>query len=575
MEDYIKNKVDYWLNNDFDEPTKEAVKAMNEEELIEAFYTDLKFGTGGLRGIMGAGTNRINKYIIAKATQGFADYLHTAFPGEQLSVAVAHDSRNNSRFFAEITAAVFSANKIKVFLFKELRPTPELSFALRHFQANAGVVITASHNPKEYNGYKAYWQDGGQVLPPHDKGIIDAIAKIDNITAIDTKGNPALIETITEEIDKIYINKICSLKLSPAAIKNNRDLKIVYTPIHGSGITVVPRALEQYGFTNITLVDEQKDPDGNFPTVPYPNPEERAAMEPALKKAGAVGADIILATDPDTDRVGMGIKKPDQSYTLLNGNQTGSILIYYLLHGWQAAGKLTGSEYIVKTIVTSELFREIAAAFQVECMEVLTGFKYIAEKIRLNEKNKTFIAGGEESYGYLTGSFVRDKDAVIACCLLSECAAWAAAQGKSLYDILMEIYIKYGFFLEQLVSVKKKGKQGLEEIKKMMHTFHTAPPTEINNTKILYIKDYARQLATDTVTGRTAPLDQPVSEVVQFFLEDKTIITARPSGTEPKIKFYFAVKGTLNQSADFPRVYRELTDKITAYKKITGDNDAS
>jgi phosphoglucomutase len=564
----ILERANKWLTDLYDNDTRKQVETLIENdptELTESFYRDLEFGTGGLRGIMGVGTNRMNKYTVGMATQGLANYILKMFPGKSdCKIAVAYDSRNNSKFFAQVTADVMSANNIKVYLFEELRPTPELSFAIRHLGCQSGVVITASHNPKEYNGYKAYWEDGGQLISPHDTNVIDEVMKITNISQVKFAGNPLLIEMIGENIDKIYLDKLKSLSLSPELIKKHKDLSIVYTALHGTGITLVPRALKELGFENIHIVEEQAISDGNFPTLKSPNPEEKAALEMAIETAGKVNANLVLATDPDADRVGIAVKNDKGEYVLFNGNQTASVLIYYLLNKWKENGKITGNEYIVKTIVTSELLKDIALKNGVESYDVLTGFKYIAEIILKLEGKKTFIGGGEESYGYLVGDFVRDKDAVIACCMISEMAAWAAEANKTFYDILIDLYAEYGFYKEDLLSLTKKGKSGAEEIQLMMAMYRNLPPTSINGSKVVMIKDYGNQIAIDCIKNTSQAIDLPKSNVLQFFTEDGSKITIRPSGTEPKIKFYFGVKEDLPSKAEFEVINQKLDAKIKA-----------
>ncbi|MBP7679194.1 MAG: phospho-sugar mutase [Bacteroidales bacterium] len=566
MEQLILEKAQTWLGEGFDDETHKAVKDMidnNPQELVESFYQDLEFGTGGLRGIMGVGTNRMNKYTVGMATQGLANYLKKIFPDKNpIRVAIAYDSRNNSPYFAKITAEVFSANNIRVYLFHSLRPTPELSFAIRHLNCQSGIVITASHNPKEYNGYKAYWEDGSQLIPPHDKNVIAEVQKITSVSDVRFEGVPENIEIIGEEIDKVYLEKVKSLSLSPAAIQEHKDLKIVYTPLHGTGGELVPAALKKFGFENISVVAAQAITDGNFPTVKSPNPEEPAALEMAIAQAEKIGADIVMATDPDADRVGIAVRDLQGRFTLLNGNQTAALLTYYLLLKWKENKKLKGKEFIVKTIVTSELIKEIADAFGVECFDVLTGFKWIAEIIRLNEGNKTFIGGGEESYGYMTGDFVRDKDAVSSCALVAETAAWAATRGKSLYELLIDIYLEFGLFRESLISVTKKGKSGSEEIRKMMDVFRNTPPQIINGSKVILIKDYKSSEAHDLLTGEKSKINLPASNVLQFFMEDGSKISVRPSGTEPKIKFYFGVMNELNSRSDFEKINDILDQRI-------------
>ena len=569
MENIDKNILDRankWLNEAYDIDTRNIVKDLIEKdpaELTECFYRDLEFGTGGLRGIMGVGTNRMNKYTVGMATQGLANYILRMFPGKSdCKIAIAYDSRNNSKYFAQITAEVMSANGIKVFLFENLRPTPELSFAIRYLGCQSGVVITASHNPKEYNGYKAYWDDGGQLISPHDTNVIDEVLKITEISQVNFNGNQQLIEIIGENVDKVYLEKLKSLSLSPELIKKHKDLSIVYTALHGTGITLVPRALKELGFENIHIVEQQDIPDGNFPTLKSPNPEEKAALEMAIEKAAKVNANLVLATDPDADRVGIAVKNDKGEYVLFNGNQTASVLIYYLMNKWKENGKITGNEYIVKTIVTSELLKDIALKNGVASYDVLTGFKYIAEIIKRLEGKQTFIGGGEESYGYLIGDFVRDKDAVISCCIIAEMAAWAAESGKTFYDILIDLYAEYGFYKEDLLSITKKGKSGAEEIQQMMADYRNNPPLNINGSKVIMIKDYKLQSSVDYLKNTTEKIDLPKSNVLQFFTEDGSKITVRPSGTEPKIKFYFGVKDQLPSKDEFETVNKKLEAKI-------------
>lgn len=568
----VIEKARQWLNGNYDAETRRAVKEMMEKdlpELIECFYRDLEFGTGGLRGIMGTGTNRMNKYTVGAATQGLANYMKIALPGEsEIRAAIACDSRNNSEYFARITAEVLAANGIKVFLFDSLRPTPELSFAVRYLKCHTGVVITASHNPREYSGYKVYWNDGGQLVPPHDKNVIAEVQKIASVDDIRFSGGDANISIIGEEIDREYLKMVVSYSLNPDIIRRQSDMKIVYTPIHGTGYRLVPEALKAFGFTSINLVKEQQTPDGNFPTVHSPNPEEKAAMELALKLAKKINADLILATDPDADRVGIGVKDNNDNFILLNGNQSASLLIYYLIRQWKQKGKLTGKEFIAKTIVTSELLKEIANSHGVESFDVLTGFKYIAEIIRRFEGERTFIGGGEESYGYLVGDQVRDKDAVMACAMLAETAAWARNMGMSMYDLLINIYHEYGFYLEDLISITKKGKAGAEEIQQMMDGYRSKPPREINGIPVERIRDYKLQKETDMESGAVSSIDLPKSDVLQFFLRGGSKITVRPSGTEPKIKFYFGVRGSLSDKGQFDEVNAamrtQLEEMITA-----------
>lgn len=568
LEPYILEKINQWLDGNYDADTKKEIKRLLDakafDELTDAFYRDLEFGTGGLRGTMGVGSNRINKYTIGATTQGLSNYLKNAYPGETIKVAIAHDSRNNSDFFARTTAEVFSANGIKVYFFKELRPTPELSFAMRELGCRSGVMVTASHNPKEYNGYKAYGPDGGQFVSPEDEKVLAEVAKIKSIDEVNFAAKEENIELIGEEMDSLYLEKIAALSVSGDAIQRQKDLKIVYSPIHGTGITLVPKALKRFGFTNVTLVEEQITPDGNFPTVVYPNPEEKEALTLALKKASEIDADLVLATDPDADRVGIAIKNNEGEFILLNGNQTGSLLINYMLTSWEKSGKLTGKEYIVKTIVTSNLIDAIAKDKKVTCYNTLTGFKYIGEIITQLQGKNTFIAGGEESYGYLIGELVRDKDAVVSSAFIAEMTAFYKDQGSSLYDALLDMYVKYGLYQEKLVSVTKKGKSGAEEIKAMMEKFRTSTPATLGGSKVTTLKDYAKRTEIDVLTGKSKALDFPESDVLQFITEDGSIISARPSGTEPKIKFYCSVNIPLADKSDYKKAEDQLDSKISA-----------
>ncbi len=562
----IIDKANIWLNGNYDEETKAGIRDMidnNPEELTECFYRDLEFGTGGLRGIMGIGTNRMNKYTVGMATQGLANYLLKMFPNEdQIAIAIAYDSRNNNTFFAQVTADVMTANGIKVFLFDSLRPTPELSYAIRLLNCQSGIVITASHNPKEYNGYKVYWNDGAQIVAPHDKNIINEVNAITKVDDVKFDGNEALIEMIGDEVDEKYIATLKNLSLSPELIEKHKNLKIVYTPIHGTGVKLVPLGLKAFGFEAVYNVPDQDVIDGNFPTVHSPNPEESAALNMAIQKAKAVGANLVMATDPDADRVGIAVKKDDGEFVLLNGNQTASLLIYYLLTKWKENGKIKGKEFIAKTIVTTELLAKIAEKFDVPSYDVLTGFKFIADIIRRFEGEKTFIGGGEESYGYLIGDAVRDKDAVASCCMIAETAAWAAEKGKSLYELLPEIYKEFGFYKEHLISVVRKGKSGAEEIQAMMDNFRTTPPKTLAGSTVCMIKDYATSISKNIADASEETIDLPSSNVIQFFTEDGDKITVRPSGTEPKIKFYFSVKADLDKVEDFDKVNEELAQKI-------------
>lgn len=564
----ILSKAQVWLGEGFDEDTRRQVQELidnNPQELVESFYQELEFGTGGLRGIMGVGTNRMNRYTVGMATQGLSNYLRKVFPDKSpIKVAIAYDSRNNSRYFAQVTAEVLSANDIYVYMFPELRPTPVLSFAIRHLGCQSGVLITASHNPKEYNGYKAYWDDGSQLIPPHDKNVIAEVQRISNVGEVKFEGIPGNIEILGDDTDKAYLQRVKSLSLSPEAIRNHQDLKIVFTSLHGTGITMVPAALEDYGFENIYIVQEQAIPDGNFPTVKSPNPEESAAMEMALQKAEKVDADLVMATDPDADRVGVAVRDLNNNFILLNGNQTASLLTYYLLSKWNEKKLLTGKEFIVKTIVTSELLKDIAGNYKVECFDVLTGFKWIAGLIRELEGEKIYIGGGEESYGYMAGDFVRDKDAVSACALLAETAAWAASKGKTLYELLIDIYVQFGLYKESLISITKKGKSGSEEIRKMMQDYRNRPPVSINGSQVVMINDYQELTSRDLVSGKISKIELPKSNVLQFFLEDGSKISVRPSGTEPKIKFYFGVRQELSSRDDFEKVNEEMGNRIQA-----------
>ena len=562
----VKKKAENWLNSNIDKSAKKQIKYLlenNEKELIESFYKDLEFGTGGLRGIMGVGTNRMNIYTLGMATQGLCNYLKQEFSHlKEIKTAIAHDSRNNSRLFAETTAKIFAANGFRVYLFDELRPTPELSFAIRHFGCQSGVVITASHNPKEYNGYKVYWEDGGQIIKPHDKNIIAEVQKITSINEINFNGNEENISIIGEEIDNIYTDKIRGLSLSPEIISRNNDLIIVYTPIHGAGVRLVPLALRKMGFEKILNVPEQDIVNGDFPTVKSPNPEENAALKMAIRKAKENEADIVLGTDPDADRVGVVVKDNRGKYIILNGNQTAALLIYYLLTRWNEKGKLSGREYIVKTIVTTDLLAEIANKYRVEHFDVLTGFKYIADVIKHFEGKKVFIGGGEESYGYLAGEFVRDKDAIISCSLIAETAAWARDKGMTLYDLLLHIYIDYGFFKEHLISIERKGKEGAEEIALMMKNFRNNPPVQINNSEVIDIIDYLDESSLEKINRKNGEIEIPASDVLQFFTKDGSKISVRPSGTEPKIKFYFGVRDKLNRIDDYDKINKILEDRI-------------
>ncbi len=573
--DDVKKKAQLWLDGNYDAETKAAVKALMDNadttELIESFYKDLEFGTGGLRGIMGVGSNRMNIYTVGSATQGLSNYLKKEFAGQSISVVVGHDCRNNSRLFAETAANIFSANGIKVYLFEDLRPTPEISFAIRHLGCQSGIVVTASHNPKEYNGYKAYWADGAQVIAPHDTNIISEVNKIKSVDDVKFTGNPELIEMIGENVDSVFLEKISKLTLSPDSIRRNKDMKIVYTPIHGTGATLIPRALKMYGFENIVDVPEQNVLTGDFPTVVSPNPEEPAALAMAVEKAKSVDADMVMASDPDADRLGIAIKNNKGEWILVNGNQTAMLFIYYLLTRWSELGKLKGKEYIVKTIVTTEMIASIARKFNVPYFDCYTGFKWIAAVMRENEGKMQYIGGGEESYGFLAEDFVRDKDAVSACVLIAEVAAWAKDNGKTLYDLIQEIYVKFGFSKEKGISVVKKGKSGAEEIKEMMTRFRSNPPKDLAGSPVTIIKDYGTLRQIDLLAGQTSELEMPeTANVLQYFTQDGTKVSVRPSGTEPKIKFYIEVKLPLASADEYEAVNAAAEEKVLAVKKSLG-----
>ena len=571
LDPQILAKAQQWLDGNYDAETKAQVKHLIEndpKELVESFYKDLEFGTGGLRGIMGVGSNRMNVYTVGMATQGLANYLKKNFAGEQIRVAIGHDSRNNSRKFSEHVADIFASNGFTVFLFDALRPTPELSFAIRELKCHSGVVVTASHNPKEYNGYKAYWTDGSQVTAPHDKNIIEEVAKITDVDQILTGKNPENITILGDDFDQIYLNKILTLQLSRECVLAHKDMKIVYTPIHGSGVKLVPASLKNFGFENVSVVAEQAIVDGNFPTVDSPNPEERKTMMKAIELAAKEGADLVLATDPDSDRLGVALRNKQGEYVLLNGNQTLALILSYQLTRWAELGKLDGKQFVVKTIVTSQMANAVAAHFGVKCYDCLTGFKYIARIIRQNEGKTTYIGGGEESFGYLAGDFVRDKDAVSACSLAAEAAAWALeTKGQTLYEWLQELYVQYGLYREGLVSVVRKGKEGAELIQKMMVDFRENPPKEIVGSKVVKINDYLKSETLDVVTGAVTPIEEDKSNVLQWFTEDGTIVSVRPSGTEPKIKFYFGVKAPLASVEEYEDTLAALDAKIEAIKE--------
>ncbi|MDR1584860.1 MAG: phospho-sugar mutase [Prevotellaceae bacterium] len=572
----VIGKAQKWLTGSYNEETKMEIRRMlsadDKTELIESFYKNLEFGTGGLRGIMGAGSNRMNIYTVGAATQGLSNYLKKQFADlPQISVVIGHDCRNNSRYFAETTAGIFSANGIKVYLFENLRPTPEISFSIRHFGCQSGVMITASHNPKEYNGYKAYWNDGAQMIAPHDTNVIDEVNAISNVDDIKFAKNEALIQIIGEDVDKIFIGKVKSLSLSPEAIKRHSDLKIVYTPIHGTGGQLIPRTLREFGFTNIIDVPEQNVVSGNFPTVVSPNPEEPAALELAVKKAKETDADLVMASDPDADRLGIAVKDDKGEWALVNGNQTCLLFIYYLITRWKELGKITGEEYVVKTIVTTEIIKDIAGKNNVEMFDCYTGFKWIAAVMRENEDKKVYVGGGEESYGFLPETFARDKDAVSSCALMAEMTAWAKDNGKTLFQLLQDIYIEYGYGKEKGISVVRKGKSGAEEIAQMMTGYRTNPPKEIASSKVVLLKDYETLKTKDFVSGKEVALDMPTtSNVLQFFTADGTKISVRPSGTEPKIKFYIEVRGEMKIRADFAAAEAAAGKKIDAVRASMG-----
>jgi len=565
-------KAKTWLVGNYNDETKAEIRRMldaeDKSELIESFYRDLEFGTGGLRGIMGAGTNRMNIYTVGAATQGLSNYLKAQFTDvPQISVVIGHDCRNNSRLFAEVSANIFSANGIKVYLFEDLRPTPEASYAIRHLGCQSGIILTASHNPKEYNGYKAYWNDGAQMITPHDENVITEVMKITNVDDIKFAGNPDLIQIIGEEIDAPYIDAVKSISLSPEAIERNKDLKIVYTPIHGTGVELIPRALRAYGFTNIIAVPEQNVVSGNFPTVVSPNPEEPAALDMAVKKAIETDADIVMASDPDADRLGIAVKNDKGEWILVNGNQTALIFIYYLIRRWKELGKVKGNEYVVKTIVTTEIIKEIAIKNGIECFDCFTGFKWIAAVMRENEGIKEYIGGGEESYGFLPETFVRDKDAVSSCTLMAEIAAWAKDNGKTMYELLQDIYLEYGYGKEKGISVIRKGKSGAEEIAQIMSNFRTNPPKEIAGSSIAFIKDYKTLVMKNVATGEESVLDMPTTaDVLQYFTADGTKISVRPSGTEPKIKFYIEVRGEMKSREEYDAADAAANAKVEAVR---------
>jgi phosphoglucomutase len=563
MDTKTENRIKEWLSADYDESTKQEIRELQQNDtaqLEDAFYQDLEFGTGGLRGIMGVGTNRMNKYTVGMATQGYANYLNQSFP--EVKVAIAHDVRNNSRKFAEIAADIFAANGIKVFLFESIRPTPELSFAIRTLQCQGGLVITASHNPKEYNGYKAYWKDGGQLVPPHDKNVIVEVGKIKSIDDVKWKGHPENITLIGKDMDDAYLKMVKSLSVNPDACIQQHDLKIVYTPIHGTGIMLVPKALAEFGFDNVHIVEEQSNPDGNFPTVGYPNPEEKETMSIGLEKAKELDADILLGTDPDADRVGVGVKDNNGNWVLLNGNQTALIVFNYIIEARKDSGKARPNDMVVKTIVTTDMIDKIAEKNNISCYNVLTGFKWIAELIREKEGKEHYIVGGEESFGLMIGDHVRDKDAVSAVAIICEIAAVEKQKGRTLFEKLMDLYVKYGFYYEKLISITKKGMNGSKEIAAMMQGYRDNPPKEIAGSKVKELLDYQLQVKKNLITGESEKIDLPKSNVLQFITEDGSKISARPSGTEPKIKFYFSVNTPLASVSEFDATQEKLFKKI-------------
>ncbi len=562
MDYSIQDKVSVWLSGNYDEATKNAINSLQPDELADSFYRSLEFGTGGLRGIMGVGTNRMNKYTVGMATQGFANYLKKTYGSEPISVVIGHDSRNNSRFFAETTAGVFAANGIQVYLFEALRPTPELSYAIRRLGCKAGVVCTASHNPKEYNGYKAYWNDGGQLVPPHDKNVIREVEAITSVDEVNWTGGEANITLIGHDMDEAYINMVKCLSVYPEVIQAQHDLSIVYTPIHGTGITLVPEVLSRFGFTNVHIVEAQATPDGNFPTVGYPNPEESETMAMGLAMAKSIDADILLGTDPDADRVGIGVKNHKGEWVLMNGNQTAVLAFAYLIEARKAKGIAKPNDMVISTIVTTAMINEVAKQNGVACYNVLTGFKWIAELIKEKEANENYVIGGEESFGLMIGNEIRDKDAISAVALLCEMAAYEKAKGRSLFDKMIELYMQYGFYYEQLISITKKGMNGQKEIAAMMEGFRTNTPKAIDGSEVVEMLDYEMQTGKNLVSGETWKLQLPKSNVLQFMTADGSKISARPSGTEPKIKFYFSVHTTLASKEAYDDTFAGLDQKI-------------
>lgn len=571
----VKKKAKQWLTETYDEETRKEVKKLldsdDSTELVDSFYKSLEFGTGGLRGIMGVGTNRMNIYTVGAATQGLSNYLKQNFADlDEIKVAIGHDCRNNSRLFAESSAKIFAANGIKVYLFEDLRPTPELSFAIRDLGCQSGIILTASHNPKEYNGYKAYWDDGSQIVAPHDVNIVNEVAKI-KPEDIKFEGPDELIEILGEDMDQKFLEQVKTVSISPDVVQRHKDIKIIYTPIHGTGVELIPAALRKFGFTNIINIPEQDVVSGDFPTVVSPNPEEPAAMEMATKKAAEIDADVVMASDPDSDRIGVAVKNNKGEYVIVNGNQTSLLFIYYIITKMKEAGALKGDEYIVKTIVTTELIAEIAKRNNIEFFDVYTGFKFIAEIIRELEGQKKYIGGGEESFGFMPADFVRDKDAVSSCALMGEITAWAIDQGKTLYELLQDIYLEYGYSKEKMIYIVRKGKSGAEEIQQIMDNFRSNPPKDLGGSKMEWVKDYSTLVAKNLINPKEVKIDQKItSNVLQFFTEDGTKISVRPSGTEPKIKFYFEVKGELNSREDFDAAEEKAEAKIDAIMEELG-----
>jgi phosphoglucomutase len=574
LDPVVFGRVNSWMNGDYDETTKAEIQTLietnNITELTDAFYRDLEFGTGGMRGIMGAGSNRVNKYTLGAATQGFANFFLRLYPDKEIKVVIAHDCRNNSSLFANIVTDVFTANGIKVYFFNGLRPTPELSFAIRHLGCQGGVMLTASHNPKEYNGYKAYGADGGQLVAPYDQNVLDEVSNVDDVSKINFERKPNLVEVIGEAIDEAFITELLKQSISKEAIHRQKNLSIVFSPIHGTGGVLVPPTLRRFGFENVTCVEEQMVVDGNFPTVIYPNPEEKEALTMAINKGKEMNADLVLATDPDADRVGMAIQDDKGEFILLNGNQAVSLLVQYVLKAWKKAEKLDGNQYVVKTIVTSNLIDKIASDYNVNCYNVLTGFKFIGELMTKLEGKKTYLAGGEESYGYLIGEHARDKDAIISCAMIAEMVAYYKDQGTSLYNAMLDMYIEYGYYREKLISLTMKGRSGADEIKAMMERFRDNTPSHLGGQKVVMLKDYKTSISKDLINGIESNIDLPSSNVLQFITEAGSIISARPSGTEPKIKFYCSIVGQLTSRSEFDATTKNLDDQLDQIMKDLG-----